>query len=69
MEGIDGYPLKSLFGKLAKFKVEIIERFEPKEEAMLAKQEMESLRYKNDISDYVENIRSNWISLLIDTPA
>ena len=58
MEGIDGYPLKPLFARWAKFKAEIIERFEPKEGAMLAKQEMDSLRYKNDISDYLEKIRS-----------
>ena len=56
MEGIDGYPLKPLFARWAKFKVEIIERFEPKEGAMLAKQEMDSLHYKNDISDYLEKI-------------
>src|SRR5437588_8989056 len=58
MEGIDGYPLKPLFARWAKFKAEIIEGFEPKEGAMLAKQEMDSLRYKNDISDYLEKIRS-----------
>src|SRR5437588_10063649 len=58
MEGIDGYQLKPLFARWAKFKAEIIERFEPKEGAMLAKQEMDSLRYKNDISDYLEKIRS-----------
>src|SRR5437588_240977 len=58
MEGIDGYPLKPLFARWAKFKAEIIERFEPKEEAMLAKQEMDSLRYKNNISHYLEKIRS-----------
>src|SRR5437660_6320377 len=58
MEGIDGYPLKPLFARWAKFKAEIIERFEPKEGAMLAKQEMDSLRYKNDISVYLEKIRS-----------
>src|SRR5205085_3195657 len=58
MEGIDGYPLKSLFTRWAKFKAEIIERFEPKQGAILAKQEMDSLRYKNDISDYLEKIRS-----------
>src|SRR5436853_1814493 len=65
MEGIDGYPLKPLFARWAKFKAEIIERFEPKEGAMLAKQEMDSLRYKNDISDYLEKIRSlnYWVKM------
>src|SRR5437588_4560104 len=58
MKGIDRYPLKPLFARWAKFKVEIIERFESKERAMLAKQEMDSLRYKSNISDYLEKIRS-----------
>ena len=58
MEGINGYPLKPLFARWAKFKAEIIERFEPKEGAILAKQEMDCLHYKNDISDYLEKIRS-----------
>src|SRR5437588_8781907 len=58
MEGIDGYPRKPLFARWAKFKVEIIERFEPKEGSMLAKQEMDSLCYNNDISDYLEKVRS-----------
>ena len=58
MEGIDGYPLKPLFNRWAKFKAEIIERFEPKEGAMLAKQEMDSLKHKGDISEYLKKIRS-----------
>src|SRR5437588_3006768 len=58
MEGIDGYPLKPLFARWTKFKVEIIEWCEPKQGAMLAKQEMDSLCYKNSIMDYLEKIRS-----------
>jgi hypothetical protein len=58
MDGVDGYPLKPLFSRWAKFKSEMIERFEPKEGAMLAKQEMDRLRYNNDISEYLEKIRS-----------
>ena len=37
---------------------EILERFKPKEGAMLAKIEMDNLRYKGDSSDYIDKIRS-----------
>src|SRR5205807_9804598 len=58
IDRIDGYPLKLLFARWAKFKAVIIERFESKKGAMLAKQEIDSLRYKNDISVYLKKIRS-----------
>ena len=58
MEGLDGSPLRPLFKKWNKFKTEILERFEPKEGAMLAKIEMDKLQYKGDISDYIDKIRS-----------
>ena len=35
-----------------------MERFEPQEGAILAKQEMDNLKYKDDISTYIEKIRS-----------
>ena len=58
MEGIDGYNLNPLYKYWKKFKGEIIERFEPKEGALLAKQEMDALRYKDDIAAYIDKIRT-----------
>ena len=58
MEGLDGSPLRPLFKKWGKFKTEIQERFEPKEGAMLAKIEMDNLKYKGDISSYIDKIQS-----------
>ena len=58
VEGLDGSPLRPLFKKWNKFKTEILERFEPKEGAMLAKIEMDKLQYKGDISHYIDKIRS-----------
>ena len=58
MEGIDGYNLNPLYKHWRKFRSEIIERFEPKEGALLAKQEMDALKYKEDIAAYIDKIRT-----------
>ena len=58
MEGLYLAPSRPLFKKWKKFKTGILERFEPKEGAMLAKIKMDNLRYKGDVSDYIDKIRS-----------
>ena len=58
MEGLDGSPLRPLFKRRRKFTTEILERFERKEGAMLAKIEMDNLKYKGDISSYIDKIQS-----------
>ena len=58
MEGIDGYNLNPLYKQWRKFKSKIIERFEPKEGALLAKQEMDTLKYKEDIAAYIDKIHT-----------
>ena len=58
MKGLDGSPLSPFFKKWGKFNTEIQERFERKEGAMLAKIEMDNLKYKGDISSYIDKIQS-----------
>ena len=58
MEGIDGYNLNPLYKHWRKFRSEIIKRFEPKEGALLAKQEMDALKYKEDIAAYIDKTRT-----------
>ena len=47
-----------LFDEWNKFRTEILERFEPKEGALIAKQEMDALRYTDDIAAYIDKIRT-----------
>ena len=58
MEGIGGYNLNPLYKHWRMFKGEIIECFKPKEGALLAKQEMDALKYRDDIAAYIDKIRT-----------
>ena len=58
MERIDGCNLKPLYKHWRNIKSEIIERFETKEGALLAKQEMDALKYKENISSYIDKTRT-----------
>ena len=58
MDGTDGYPLIIMNREWIKFKTEILKRFEPEEGALIAKQEMDNLRYDGDIASYIDKIRS-----------
>ena len=57
MEGHEGYERVPHLGRWSKFKAELLARFEPKEGALIAKQEMDSLKYDGDIASYIDQIR------------
>src|SRR5437660_1338968 len=58
MEGLDGHQLLQLNHQWTKFRSEIMKGFKPQEGAILAKQEMDNVKYKDDISKYIEKMRS-----------
>lgn len=57
MEGTDGFPRKAAYHYWATFDSTIRKRFLSSQEAQEARNEMDTLKYKGDISDYILNMR------------